>query len=101
LFLQVEKYVMKLRETESKAIGGAVPPVVKVGADGLTTLDSSIILAERWPLFLTLREWLILLDITLHGVRYFSDTDAQSVLNGSASSNEQGTLHSLGMWLML
>jgi hypothetical protein len=101
--LQVEKDVMRLRDTESQSTGGIVPPAVKLGADGITTLNADVILAERWPLFLTLREWLMLLDVTLHGVRFFSDADANSVLSGSASSSssEQGTLNSIGMYIIL
>jgi hypothetical protein len=91
--MQVEKVVCQLRTAE--AVGGIVPSVQGLGVDGITTLIAEDIARYRWPLFLTAREWLVLLDASLHGDRFFNDNETDAALNGSGTT-EQGSLLSIG-----
>jgi hypothetical protein len=91
--MQVEAAINRLRA--AAVLEGTVPPVQAVGANGVTTLVGAGIDTGRHPLCLTVWEWLILLDKSLHGVRFFTDAESAAALFSGCAA-EQGTLSSIG-----
>jgi hypothetical protein len=91
--MQVEGSINGLRA--AAVLQGVVPPTQGPGVSGITSLKAAEIDLARWPLFLTVREWLVLLDATLLGDKFCTASETSAALNGTGSA-EQGTLPSIG-----